>query len=54
MMASALADSLLAHCPLNPADLAERFVGWYQAGPTDVGLHTSSVLSRIAAGTQCR
>jgi ADP-ribosyl-[dinitrogen reductase] hydrolase len=49
-MALALADSLLAHCPLDPADLARRFVAWLQAGPDDVGIHTRSVLSRIAAG----
>ena len=50
-MALALADSLLAHRPLDPADLAQRFVAWFQAGPDDVGIHTSGVLSRIAAGT---
>ena len=49
-MALAVADSLLAHCPLDPADLASRFVAWLRAGPGDVGIHTSSVLSRIAAG----
>ena len=49
-MALALAESLLYRCPLDPVDLAQRFVAWYQAGPPDVGLHTSSVLSRIATG----
>lgn len=49
-MALALADSLLAHCPLDPADLAQRFVAWLRAGPGDVGVHTSAILSRIAAG----
>jgi ADP-ribosyl-[dinitrogen reductase] hydrolase len=49
-MALALAESLLAHCPLNPADLARRFLEWYGAGPDDVGNHTRAVLSRIAAG----
>jgi ADP-ribosyl-[dinitrogen reductase] hydrolase len=49
-MALALAESLLAHHPLDPADLAQRFVAWHQAGPDDVGIHTSSVLARIAAG----
>jgi len=49
-MALALAESLLAHRPLNPADLARRFVAWHQAGPDDLGVHTRSVLSRIAAG----
>jgi ADP-ribosyl-[dinitrogen reductase] hydrolase len=49
-MALALADSLLAHCPLDAEDLAQRFVAWVQAGPDDVGIHTYNVLSRIAAG----
>jgi len=49
-MALALAESLLAQCPLNPADLAQRFVAWFAAGPPDVGIHTASVLRRIANG----
>ena len=57
-MALALAESLLAHRPLDPADgstelaevLAQRFVAWYRAGPNDVGIHTYSILSRIADG----
>jgi ADP-ribosyl-[dinitrogen reductase] hydrolase len=49
-MALALAESLLIHWPLDPVDLAERFVAWYKAGPDDVGNHTRAVLSRIAAG----
>jgi ADP-ribosyl-[dinitrogen reductase] hydrolase len=49
-MALALADSLLAHRPLDPADLARRLVGWLQAGPDDVGIHTRNVLSRFATG----
>ena len=49
-MALALAESLLHRCPLDPVDLAGRFVVWYQAGPPDVGLHTSRVLSRVATG----
>jgi ADP-ribosyl-[dinitrogen reductase] hydrolase len=49
-MALALAESLLAHTPLDPEDLAQRFVAWYQAGPDDVGIHTGRILSRIAGG----
>lgn len=49
-MALAVAESLLARKPLNPEDLAHRFVNWYRQGPPDVGVYTSSVLSRIAAG----
>ena len=51
-MALALAESLLAHSRLDPADLAQRFVAWYQAGPDDIGNHTSTVLSRMAAGEE--
>ncbi len=49
-MALALAESLLAHRPLNPADLAQRFVTWIESHPPDVGIHTASVLWRIADG----
>jgi ADP-ribosyl-[dinitrogen reductase] hydrolase len=50
-MALALAESLLWACPLEPEDLARRFVAWYRAEPYHIGNHTRSVLSRIAAGT---
>lgn len=49
-MMLALAESLLDHRPLDPADLARRFVAWHQAGPADVGIHTAHVLRRIARG----
>src|SRR5512139_418865 len=49
-MALALAESLLAHFPLDPADLAQRFVAWYRTGPPDVGGQTRAVLSRISHG----
>jgi len=49
-MALALAESLLAHRPLDAADLAHRFVAWYQAGPPDIGIHTRAVLLRVRAG----
>ena len=49
-MALALVDSLLAHRPLDPADLARRFVVWFRGGPDDVGIHTGTVLSRVAQG----
>ena len=49
-MALALAESLLVADPLDPADLAQRFAAWFQAGPPDVGIHTSRVLSRISNG----
>lgn len=49
-MALALAQSLLAQRPLDPDDLAARFVSWVNANPPDVGLHTNKVLRRIDAG----
>jgi ADP-ribosyl-[dinitrogen reductase] hydrolase len=49
-MALALAESLLAQRPLNPADLAQRFVAWIENHPADVGIHTASVLWRLADG----
>jgi ADP-ribosyl-[dinitrogen reductase] hydrolase len=49
-MALAVAESLLAHCPLDAADLAQRFVAWYRTGPADVGIQSGRVLERIAGG----
>jgi ADP-ribosyl-[dinitrogen reductase] hydrolase len=49
-MALALAESLLAHCPLDPVDLAERLLAWYQAGPEDVGGQTHRVMEGLAHG----
>jgi ADP-ribosyl-[dinitrogen reductase] hydrolase len=49
-MALALADSLLAHRPLDGDDLAQHFVSWIQRYPPDVGIQTAQVLGRIARG----
>ena len=49
-MALALAESLHTHRSLNPEDLAQRFVMWIENLPSDVGIHTASVLWRIADG----
>ena len=49
-MALALAESLLFVNPLDPADLAARFAGWFQLGPSDVGVHTSHVLRLVSIG----
>ncbi len=49
-MALALAESLLAHDPLDPADLAQRFVACYRAGPADIGQQTQLALRCIAQG----
>jgi ADP-ribosylglycohydrolase len=51
-MALALAESLLAHRPLDPADLADRFVVWYEAGPEDIGYQTRMVLHEISRGAE--
>jgi ADP-ribosyl-[dinitrogen reductase] hydrolase len=50
-LALALAESLLANRPLDPADLANRFVAWYRASPADVGLQIAAVLSDIISGS---
>lgn len=50
-MALALAESLLAHLPLDPDDLATRFLGWYRMEPSDVGVHTRAVLEQTDFGT---
>jgi ADP-ribosyl-[dinitrogen reductase] hydrolase len=49
-MALALAESLLARRPLDPADLARRFVAWGDSGPDDIGVHTYRVLARLRRG----
>jgi ADP-ribosyl-[dinitrogen reductase] hydrolase len=49
-MALVLAESLLTHRPLNPEDLAQRFVTWIESHPSDIGIHTASVLWHIADG----
>lgn len=49
-MALALAESLLAYRPLDPADLGRRFVAWADTGPDDIGVHTYRVLSRLRRG----
>lgn len=49
-MALALAESLLQTSPLDTRDLSARFTGWYQSGPSDIGIHTQKVLRLIAQG----
>jgi ADP-ribosyl-[dinitrogen reductase] hydrolase len=49
-MALALADSLRERFPLDPANLSGHFLAWYRTGPSDVGIQTSAVLRRLAAG----
>jgi ADP-ribosyl-[dinitrogen reductase] hydrolase len=49
-MALALAESLLAYRPLDPADLAVRFAEWYCAGPEDIGGQVRRVLDHLRPG----
>ncbi len=46
----ALAESLLNRRPLDPADLARRFLEWYRRRPEDCGLYTSMVLDGVKQG----
>ncbi len=49
-MAIALAESLLAHRPLDPVDLSQRFLDWFRRNPPDIGLYTSIVLKGVQNG----
>lgn len=49
-MALALAESLAAHNPLDPADVAQRFLVWYRSNPPDIGIHTAATLRLIQSG----
>ena len=47
-----IARSLVEHQPFDPADIAERFVAWYDSGPFDIGRMTMRSLSRLKHGDQ--
>jgi ADP-ribosyl-[dinitrogen reductase] hydrolase len=49
-MALCIARSLVEQGRFDPADVAERFVGWYESGPFDIGGMTRRALSRIQDG----
>ncbi|MHC1740275.1 MAG: ADP-ribosylglycohydrolase family protein [Anaerolineaceae bacterium] len=51
-MALCLAESLLITSPLDARDLAGRFLMWYKSRPSDIGIHTSKVLSLIYSGVE--
>lgn len=53
-MALALAESLLVKSPLEPEDLAQRFIAWMQTNPPDVGIQTASILSWMKNGLDWR
>ena len=45
-----IAQSLVDHQAFDPADVAERFVAWYDSGPFDIGRMTMRSLSRLKHG----
>ena len=45
-----IARSLVEHQTFEPADVAERFVAWYDSGPFDIGRMTMRSLSRLKHG----
>ena len=45
-----IARSLVERGEFNPADIAERFVAWYNGGPFDIGIMTADALGRIDRG----
>ena len=49
-MALCIARSLQERGRFDPADVADRFVGWYETGPFDIGGMTRRSLSRIQSG----
>ena len=47
-----IARSLVEHQAFDPADIAERFVAWYDSGPFDIGRMTMRSLSRLKHGDE--
>jgi len=45
-----IACSLVEHQAFDPADVAERFVAWYDSGPFDIGGMTRQALIRLKRG----
>jgi len=45
-----IARSLVEHRTFDPADVAERFVAWYDSDPFDIGRMTMRSLSRLKRG----
>lgn len=48
--AMCIARSLVAEQSFNPADIAERFVAWYDSGPFDIGNMTRKSLKALKDG----
>ncbi|QCC51414.1 ADP-ribosylglycohydrolase family protein [Halapricum salinum] len=49
-LALCIARSLVACDGFDGADVAERFVGWYETDPFDIGLMTTDALARLQRG----
>ena len=47
-----IARSLVEHQAFEPADIADRFVAWYDSGPFDIGGMTRRSLSRLKHGDE--
>ncbi|MGZ0747318.1 ADP-ribosylglycohydrolase family protein [Haloparvum sp. AD34] len=47
-----IARSLVEHRAFDPADIAERFVAWYDSDPFDIGRMTMRSLSRLKHGDE--
>ena len=45
-------ESLLEKRKFDPDDIAQRFVGWAQSNPKDIGNHTAQVLQLLAQGVR--
>jgi len=45
-----IAHSLVEHQAFDPADVADRFVAWYDSGPFDIGGMTRRALRRLKQG----
>ncbi|HLW02843.1 MAG TPA: ADP-ribosylglycohydrolase family protein [Ktedonobacterales bacterium] len=49
-MAVCIAESILSQGRFDPADVAERFLRWFQSGPRDVGNTISVAMHALASG----
>jgi len=53
-MAQCIAASLIEQGRFDPADVAQRFVAWYESDPFDIGIMTTDSLRRIQRGESWR
>jgi ADP-ribosyl-[dinitrogen reductase] hydrolase len=49
-MAMCIAESLVECGEFDPADIAVRFVEWYESGPFDIGIMTRQAIQRLQQG----